>query len=107
MREFEVVTTVPGYLGQIRQVASNVEKYRLLLDDILEDGVHLTSVTASVTSALSTVGVPALSADDRNAVIALTTTATEEDFSMTVTIVTTDGQTLHFLLSVEVRAPLS
>mgnify|MGYP001578872333 CR=1 FL=1 len=106
MREFEIVDTV-GFLGQIRQVPSTVEKYRARLEGLLEKGVSITSVAAAVTSTLSTASAPAESANERNCTFTITTTATVEEFTLTLTVVTTDGQTLKFFLLVEVASPLS
>lgn len=101
MREFEIVNTV-GFLGQIRQMPGNVERYRANLNSLLDDGIHVSNVTATVTSDTSTISTPDVQPNERGFFFDITTTSTEETFTAALRADTSDGQTLHWTLVVRV-----
>lgn len=105
MITFDVVNT-NGFLGEQRIAAGDVQKYRADLVVILDQGVILTAVTASVTSPASTVSACTL-LDDRKSFSWFITAATlEEVFTLALAVTTSDGQTLNFTVIYRVGTPV-
>lgn len=105
MREFNIVTTL-GFLGQVRQMPGNTERYRADLDSLLESGIHVVDVTATVTSDTSTISTPEEQPNERGFFFDVTTTSISETFTAALRATTSDGQTLNWTLVLVVEGPV-
>lgn len=98
------ITSTASFLGEQHITAGDTEKFRVLTD-FLDPGVKLSNASASVTSITSTVSVPSIEAAALSAVLTLTAGSLGETFTLALTIVTTDGQTLNYTIAFTVDAP--
>lgn len=97
------ITSTANFLGEQHITAGDTKKFRVRVD-ILDPGVKLSNASASVTSDTSTVSVPSIEASALSAVLALTAGSLGETFTLGLTIVTTDGQTLNYTIAFTVDA---
>lgn len=95
MSTFEV-TFSGGPLGVRAVTAGNIEKHWADFTPMLDRGVILNSVTATVTAGASTVSGAALSMDHKRAYWFIHATDDAEQCTVEITIVTNDGQTLLY-----------
>lgn len=105
MVEFEVVS-VNGFLGEQRIAAGDVQKYSARFNGLLDRGVVLTGVSATVTSPASTVSVPSMSDDKKSVFWLLTVATTAETFTLALQVTTNDGQTLNYTIVFTVEGPV-
>lgn len=95
MTEFEI-TSPHMALPAVCITAGNVQKFRANFDTMLDCGVYLTSVTAAVTSALSTVQDITLADDRKSVFFFIAAGVLPEEFELTLAPVFSDGQALHY-----------
>lgn len=103
MVTFEIASTTRS-LGAQRIPAGDVEKYRARFNALLDQGVILTAVTATVTSAASTVATPTLSDDKKSVYFLLTAGSLAEAFTLAFQVTTNDGQVLNYSIAYNVDA---
>lgn len=87
--------------------ASDVRKDYVFFDFVLDCGVSITSATASVNSVTSSVSAVSLAPTQRYLWYFVTAGAAIETFTLTLTVVTSDGQTLHYTVEYTVDVPRS
>ena len=80
-------------LGAKAITVENIEKHRADYSDVLDRGVILTSVTATVTGA-STVVDEEMARDRKSIVWFIHASDEPEEIELTITVTTNDGQTL-------------
>lgn len=85
-----------GPLGGVAIAEGNTEKYRLRFEDILDPGVLLTGGTVTTNAEHATVSALTRADDRRNAWFFVTAPTADEVFTVTVTVTTSDGQTLVY-----------
>lgn len=105
MKEIIIATTA-SFLGEQHITAGDTENFRVLAD-ILDAGVKLTNASTSVTSVTSTAAQPVLETNAQSMIIAVTAGSLSETFTLALSIVTTDGQTLNYTLAFSVDAPVA
>lgn len=101
MIDYEVATDKAD-LGKRIIAAGNIERLCFDFRYFLPRGTNLTGATATVTSAISTVGTPTLSAPQTAVYVILTTTAVVETFTLALRITTNDGQIINYTAVFEV-----
>jgi hypothetical protein len=95
MIEFNVINA-DQFLGEQIIVAGSTQKYKVRFEGLLDQGVIVDSVTASVTSQVSSVSDTQVSEDAKNVYFWITANTSSEVFTLALQIVTNDGQTLNF-----------
>lgn len=90
------ISSMEGDLGAKHVTVSNVEKYRADFCAVLDRGVILASVTATVTAGASTASAAALSQDRKSATWLFHAAAVAEEASLALVVTTNDGQTLRY-----------
>src|SRR5262245_56984919 len=101
MRTF-YVTSTKDFLGRRALVPGDTEKFKADFTGLLATGVTITSVTAAVTSTVSFVSTPTLDASARSCYFLVTADAEGEVFTLTLTLYTSDLQTLIYNIQYEV-----
>lgn len=91
-----------GALGALSVTASNIEKHAADFCAILDQGVILASVTATVTTGASTTSAAALSNNRKMATWLFHAAAVAEECVMKLTVTTNDGQTLSYTIQYSV-----
>lgn len=90
------VETAGGPLGGVTIAEGNTEKYFMRFEDVLDAGVLLASGTVATDADDATVSVFTRSDDRRHGWFFVTAPTADEVFTVTVTVTTTDGQTLVY-----------
>ncbi len=96
MVEFNIVHG-GGLLGGQTIVVGNTEKYRIRFTDWLDEGVILDTLAVTDDSATVLISGESLS-DDCLSLWFLVTPTTEGEFTVTVTVTTSDDQTLVYTI---------
>lgn len=91
-----------GALGALSVTASNIEKHGADFCTILDQGVILATVTATVTTGTSTTSAAALSDNHKVATWLFHAAAVAEECVMKLTVATNDGQTLSYTVQYSV-----
>lgn len=101
------VQSEAGFLGHEHFPAGDTLKVRLRFNPILDPGVHLSGITVSCNSSVSTVGGAALADDKKNGYFFVTSGALTEAFTVAVVVTLTDGQTLNYTITFQIDSPVT
>jgi hypothetical protein len=107
MREIEAFNLDTGYLGDLNIVGGSTRQYRVRFDGVLGHNVVLTGVTATVTSAISTITVPVLWDDHKSFTFYITSNNAFEVFTAAFNVTDSTGQTTNWTLIFHVEAPVT
>lgn len=91
------IVTEGGLLGSAIIATGNTQKVRCRMEGFLDPGVRITSATLAITTG-ATVSTATRSDDQRNFWFFVTAPTADVSFTVTVTVVTTDGQTLVYTI---------
>lgn len=101
------VVDANGFLGTQQIGAGDVEKYRVFFQALLDQGVHITGASLSLTSPDSTCTQPVLSDDKKELSYFITSVMTYEVFTAALIVSLSDGQTLNYTIIYRVQAPIT
>lgn len=104
MREIIALSPEKSNLGKRVVTPGNIERFRADFTELLGQDAIIASVTAAVTGGTTTVGTPTLADDSKAIYFILSAASVDETVTLTITIVTNDGQTLKFTATFQVGA---
>lgn len=107
MREIEAFNLDTGYLGDLNIVGGDKREYRVRFEQLLGRGVILTGVTATVTSAISTISLPVMWDDYQSFTFFITSNNAFEVFTAAFNVTDSTGQTTNWTLIFHVEAPVT